>query len=59
VGCRYRHSLRLIINELISNALKYAFPENRPGEIRVALWQRAGHVPAQRRRQRRRAAEGH
>jgi two-component system, chemotaxis family, CheB/CheR fusion protein len=27
----------LIINELISNALKYAFPENRPGNIRIEL----------------------
>lgn len=27
----------LIINELISNSLKYAFPEQRKGEIRIAL----------------------
>jgi PAS domain S-box-containing protein len=30
----------LIINELVSNALKYAFPENRPGRIHVHV----GHV---------------
>ena len=27
----------LIINELVSNSLKYAFPENRKGEIRIEL----------------------
>lgn len=29
----------LILNELVSNALKHAFPGGRPGEIRVALRQ--------------------
>lgn len=27
----------LIVNELVSNSLKYAFPQNQPGEIRVQL----------------------
>jgi two-component sensor histidine kinase len=27
----------LILNELLSNAFKYAFPENRTGEVRIAL----------------------
>ncbi len=30
-------TLGLIINELISNSMKYAFPENRPGEIFIEL----------------------
>lgn len=28
----------LIINELVSNALKYAFPDDRPGEIAITLY---------------------
>jgi two-component sensor histidine kinase len=27
----------LILNELISNSLKYAFPAGRPGKIRISL----------------------
>jgi two-component sensor histidine kinase len=31
----------LILSELLSNALKYAFPDGRSGEIRVSLQQKA------------------
>lgn len=34
----------LIVNELISNALKYAFPENRFGEIAVQLLEKESHL---------------
>ncbi|HEY6393208.1 MAG TPA: histidine kinase dimerization/phosphoacceptor domain -containing protein [Bryobacteraceae bacterium] len=34
----------LIINELISNALKYAFPDGRKGEVRIELLARPGNM---------------
>jgi len=34
----------LIINELVSNALKYAFPVHRAGEIQVSLSQDSNHT---------------
>src|SRR5438093_6321063 len=27
----------LILNELVSNAIKHAFPDHRPGEVRIRL----------------------
>jgi PAS domain S-box-containing protein len=34
----------LIINELISNSLKYAFPDGRTGEVRVELHEQPDHM---------------
>jgi len=34
----------LIINELVSNSLKYAFPDGRPGEIHIELREREDHT---------------
>ena len=36
--------LGLIVNELVSNALKYAFPDKQEGEIRVRLQEKDGRL---------------
>jgi two-component sensor histidine kinase len=36
--------LGLIVNELITNAVKYAFPDDRPGEIAISAKQANGLV---------------
>lgn len=37
-------SLGLILNELITNALKHAFPNNRPGKVGISLKEENGQV---------------
>jgi two-component sensor histidine kinase len=34
----------IVINELVTNSLKYAFPENRPGEIAVSIRESGHHA---------------
>jgi len=36
---RYASPVGLVVNELVSNAIEHAFPDNRAGEVRVALRQ--------------------
>ncbi|MDN5212925.1 histidine kinase dimerization/phosphoacceptor domain -containing protein [Fulvivirgaceae bacterium BMA12] len=36
--------LGLIVNELLTNALKYAFPDNRKGEVKLALEQKTDEL---------------
>jgi two-component sensor histidine kinase len=34
----------LIVNELVTNAIKHAFPDGRPGTVHVSLGEEAGHL---------------
>jgi two-component system, sensor histidine kinase PdtaS len=36
--------IALIVNEAVTNAIKYAFPDNRPGTITILLQQLEGHM---------------
>jgi DNA-binding response OmpR family regulator len=44
LGERQAFSLALILNELIANALEHAFPEGRPGMVRLHMADQEGEV---------------
>lgn len=37
LGAEQAIAMSILVNELVTNALKHAFPDDRPGEIRVSL----------------------
>ena len=41
IGTKQATPLGLVVNELITNSFKYAFPENRGGEIKISLVKKA------------------
>jgi PAS domain S-box-containing protein len=38
IGVKQASPLGLIVNELITNSLKYAFPDDKKGEVKISLW---------------------
>jgi two-component sensor histidine kinase len=44
VSCDVASAIGLIANELVINALKHAFPDNRPGIIRIQCFRDRGHL---------------
>jgi two-component sensor histidine kinase len=44
IGTKQASPIGLIVNELITNSFKYAFPENRDGEIRIKLHESGSQI---------------
>jgi two-component sensor histidine kinase len=44
IGVKRATPLGLIVNELISNSLKYAFPDKRKGEIKISLQKKEDYI---------------
>ncbi|MBT4289973.1 MAG: HAMP domain-containing protein [Deltaproteobacteria bacterium] len=44
IGVKRSMPLGLIVNELISNSIKYAFPDNQKGEIKISLEKIEDHI---------------
>ncbi len=44
IGIKQASPLGLVVNELITNSLKYAFPEKQMGEIIISLWKTENEI---------------
>jgi len=44
IGAKQASTLGLIVNELITNSLKYAFPDDRQGEIKIGLQKKEDQI---------------